>query len=562
MIDLDADGSPITTEVDENGNSYNVITLEPVWEANTVTVVYEPGAYGTAAPESTTIALNDTLIFPAAPDSRSASRYFDGWELKKDPARRFAAGEALVFRDWDFVSGTAENPQLVFEAAWSQQRRSLLSFDTAGGSIVDPFDTTAGSQINEPEAPYRVGYTFTGWVDEDGNAVTWPYTMPQQGVTLTATWTVNSYTISFVTPEDATQLDPITVPYGTPLAEIAESIPDPVRPHYSMYNWVPQIPATMPAEDLELTAHWRRSEYTLEFDANGGKWVEDDGSETTTKDYTGYYDSTVPAVSAPTREGHYFEGWTVAYTYVDDTIVPPDDPDALAEVPARMPDISIKFAAKWSEHLWANPDYVWADDYSSVTATRACIDDDAHTETETVNTTAAVTKEPGCTTRGETTYTAEFTNPAFETRTLTVKNLDALGHDWGEWVVTRPATEAEAGEETCTCGRDAEHTMLRSIAVVWDASTADFVIPFNVIEEEAFAGIAATHVEVQPNVESIGPRAFADCPSLRKIHIPDSVDYVDQTALDGCENVLVCGGVSAAYLADLNDFDFVWETVD
>lgn len=86
------------------------------------------------------------------------------------------------------------------------------------------------------------------------------------------------------------------------------------------------------------------------------------------------------------------------------------------------------------------------------------------------------------------------------------------------------------------------------------------MIPFNVIEEEAFTGIAATHVEVQPNVESIGPRAFADCPSLRKIHIPDSVGYVDQTVLDGCENVIVCGGVSAAYLADLNGFTYVWET--
>ena len=29
--------------------------------------------------------------------------------------------------------------------------------------------------------------------------------------------------------------------------------------------------------------------------------------------------------------------------------------------------------------------------------------------------------------------------------------LSALGHSWGEWVVTKPATETEAGVETCTC---------------------------------------------------------------------------------------------------------------
>ena len=37
------------------------------------------------------------------------------------------------------------------------------------------------------------------------------------------------------------------------------------------------------------------------------------------------------------------------------------------------------------------------------------------------------------------------------------------------------------------------------------------------IEEEAFAGIPATSVEITENVQSIGPRAFADCPNLREL---------------------------------------------
>ncbi len=56
--------------------------------------------------------------------------------------------------------------------------------------------------------------------------------------------------------------------------------------------------------------------------------------------------------------------------------------------------------------------------------------------------------------------------------------------------------------------------------------------------------------------------AFADCPSLRRIHIPDSVGYVDETALDGCENVIVCGGIYAESLAHRNGFTFVGETGD
>ena len=41
--------------------------------------------------------------------------------------------------------------------------------------------------------------------------------------------------------------------------------------------------------------------------------------------------------------------------------------------------------------------------------------------------------------------------------------LDANGHDWGAWAVTKPATTSAAGEETRTCKRDASHTETRAI---------------------------------------------------------------------------------------------------
>lgn len=559
-FDTDTDGNLVRTEADNEGNTYNVITFEPIWEPIPVTVIYDTGDQSTAVIESTTIRMGETLTLPEAPYTEATKVFFDAWVLKKDTSKRFAAGENVVFDDWAFVTKGNENSQLLLEAAWTTQKRLLLRFDSMGGTLVDAIDTPAGSAIGEPDAPTRVGYTFAGWTDKDGSPVTWPHSI-QADETLYATWTVKIHTISFSTPRGATQHEPITVAYGTPLTEFEDQLPDPTRPHYSFYNWLPQPPETMPDEDLELKAVWRQSEYTLEFDANGGKWVDDEGNETTSMDYTGNYNKSIGSVPAPSWEGHYFEGWTVEFTYVDGEEVPPEDPDALVYAPNRMPDVSTKYKAKWADHLW-EVHYTWSKDYDSVRAMHVCVDDDTLTEIETVNTTAVVTKEPDCFNRGKTTYTAEFMNPAFKTQSLTVTNLDALGHDWGEWVVTRPATETEEGEETCTCSRDETHTMTRLIPAVWDASTADFVIPFPVIEEEAFAGIAATHIEVQPTVESIGPRAFADCPNLRKIHIPDSVAYVDETALDGCENVIVCGGSSAAFLAELNGFVFVAENVE
>ena len=72
-------------------------------------------------------------------------------------------------------------------------------------------------------------------------------------------------------------------------------------------------------------------------------------------------------------------------------------------------------------HEWAEPTYVWAEDNSTVTATRVCNNDETHVETETVNTTYAVTTEPTYEAAGVGTYTAAFTNEAFETQTKEVE---------------------------------------------------------------------------------------------------------------------------------------------
>lgn len=43
------------------------------------------------------------------------------------------------------------------------------------------------------------------------------------------------------------------------------------------------------------------------------------------------------------------------------------------------------------------------------------------------------------------------------------KEVEALGHDWGEWTVTKAATATEKGEETRVCKRDASHVEKRDV---------------------------------------------------------------------------------------------------
>ncbi len=71
-------------------------------------------------------------------------------------------------------------------------------------------------------------------------------------------------------------------------------------------------------------------------------------------------------------------------------------------------------------HDWNEPEYVWADDFGTVAATRTCKTDADHVETETVSTTSAVTKEATYEEEGEIVYTATFENAAFAVQTKAV----------------------------------------------------------------------------------------------------------------------------------------------
>ncbi|MBR6157467.1 MAG: DUF4214 domain-containing protein [Lachnospiraceae bacterium] len=103
-------------------------------------------------------------------------------------------------------------------------------------------------------------------------------------------------------------------------------------------------------------------------------------------------------------------------------------------------------------HKYGEPTYEWSEDNTSVTAKTICEHDETHVIEETVKTTEAVTTEPTCEEAGEKTYTASFKNGLFQTQTKT-EAIEALGHDWSEWIVVKEPTEEEPGQEERTCNR-------------------------------------------------------------------------------------------------------------
>ena len=93
-------------------------------------------------------------------------------------------------------------------------------------------------------------------------------------------------------------------------------------------------------------------------------------------------------------------------------------------------------------HVWGEPSYSWDYDHNQITATRVCLTDQNHIESETIDVTSEVTTEPTCTASGIRTYTAgEFTNPAFEDYIYVNRVEPKLGHSM---------THNNEVEATCT----------------------------------------------------------------------------------------------------------------
>ena len=135
---------------------------------------------------------------------------------------------------------------------------------------------------------YRTGYTFQGWEPEVAA------TVPAEDVEYTAQWSINSYNITFNANGGVGGMS-TNLEYGTTLIAPVVS-----RIGYIFNHWEPDVPATVPAQNITCLAQWTPIKYTVTFDANGGQ----DG-------ITGEvdYDSELVAPEV-SREGYTFLGWT------------------------------------------------------------------------------------------------------------------------------------------------------------------------------------------------------------------------------------------------------------
>ena len=228
------------------------LTLYPVWNTNKYTITFDTNGGSEIAPITQDYGTEIT-----APDNPTRKGYtFKGWD--KEIPKTMPAENITVKAQWGINQYT-------------------ITFDTNGGSEIAPITQDYGTEITAPDNPTRKGYTFKGWDKEI------PETMPAENITVKAQWEINKYTITFDT-NGGSEIAPITQDYGTEI-----TAPDnPTRKGYTFKGWDKEIPETMPAENITVKAQWEINQYTITFDTNGGSEIapitQDYGTEITAPD--------------------------------------------------------------------------------------------------------------------------------------------------------------------------------------------------------------------------------------------------------------------------------------
>ncbi|MBR2381710.1 MAG: leucine-rich repeat protein [Clostridia bacterium] len=115
--------------------------------------------------------------------------------------------------------------------------------------------------------PTRLGYTFSGWVKKDGTAFTAGTWTGNENISLAATWTANTYTVTLGTNGGTVDSTTISVVYGNKY-----TLPTPTRTGYTFDGWYSDAALTTAyvvgstlSENVTVYASWKEENKPIDF---------------------------------------------------------------------------------------------------------------------------------------------------------------------------------------------------------------------------------------------------------------------------------------------------------
>ncbi|MDE6480445.1 MAG: InlB B-repeat-containing protein, partial [Muribaculaceae bacterium] len=200
--------------------------------------------------------------------------------------------EGYTFAGWEKYPETvpAENVEVNGSFTINQYKVEFVikDYDANGDKVVESYVRDFGEPVTIPEVDNtRTGYTFSGF-----GVV--PATVPASDVVYTGEFVVNYYTLTFRNGEEV--VISAQVPYGAKL-EVPSA---PAKEGYTFTGWG-NVPANMPARDLDFEASFDINTYELTFRL--------DGNRIFTKDLE--FGQPIEAPEVSEKEGYTFTGWGV-----------------------------------------------------------------------------------------------------------------------------------------------------------------------------------------------------------------------------------------------------------
>ena len=198
-----------------------------------------------------------------------------------------------------------------------------ITYNSNGGSVSPTPQTKIHDKnlVLDNQILTRPGYIFWGWAENNPNATNATY--PAGGTftgnydtTLYAVWRLADYTVSFNANGGATPLNSKTVTYNGKYG----SLPVPSLDGHTFIGWftepnggiqVTEYTDVTETDNHTLYAQWKKSEYSIEYNMNGGEGYIASQSIT-------YGANATISSYIPTREGYKFLGWS----RISDAIAP------------------------------------------------------------------------------------------------------------------------------------------------------------------------------------------------------------------------------------------------
>ncbi len=207
--------------------------------------------------------------------------------------------------------------------------------------------TTYGDEIVAPEKnPEKAGYQFQGWsVNPDAEAPDADLGKMDStdGKKFYAVFTPNEVTVSFITGDGATPIDPITGKCDEKYTK-----PDaPKKDGYDFLGWTDkdgnrvELPDTLPAESTDYYAEWRAISYNVIY--KNGDILVDEIEKVKTDETVSVRDGL-----ALQKEGHTFAGWLSSA----DGKVYNNPADAEAPTVFVMPASDVTLEAQWTANKY------------------------------------------------------------------------------------------------------------------------------------------------------------------------------------------------------------------